>query len=121
MPVLGVSRDTYQRLRRIRDALGLRSLEAALILLLDMYEDSVTNLNEAVISLLANVRRIGERLESIERKLEELSLGAVPQGPQPMVHQPPQVEIEGDVPDWVRDNPWIGVIATRKEGGEKKL
>ena len=107
-----VSESTYERLKRIRDKLGLRSVELVITLMLDLYESSLTNMSEVMISLLLSTKRIEERLEDMSAKLSSLQVSSV-SSPEENVQT--AVSTIGDLPDFVQGNPWLSVISKRSK------
>lgn len=126
MPVIGVKPNTYKRLKIIRDRLHLKSLEDAIIILLDLYEDSILNPNEILINLLSNIGQLLEKVEKIEKKIESITV--VEREVQTSLVTPVIVDkneegIEEDnfgMPSYLKDNPWVQILSRRGKERDSK-
>jgi len=114
MPVIGVKQQTYKRLKRIRDKLHFRSIEDVIVLLLNLYEDSITNINEILINLLTNTGRILDILEDVQKKIKPIY--TTPIHSDVIIVQDERQNEDGTIdglPSYLRNNPWVEILSKR--------
>jgi len=112
--MVGVKQQTYKRLKRIRDKLHFKSLEDVIVLLLDLYEDSITNVNEILINLLTNTGRILDILEDVQKKIKPIH--TAPIHSDVIIVQDEgesEVEVVDGLPSYLRNNPWVEILSKR--------
>ena len=120
MVVISVSNETYVRIRYIRDKLRLKNIESVLVLLLDLYEDSLMNVHEVMLKTLSNTNTIIDLLNEIKtdiEKLQRLERVVVQQKPVTTVETPVpaggKTVTDESLPVFIQDNPWVEILSSR--------
>jgi len=113
-------RDTYYRLVRLRDRFKLKSINSAVVMLLDLYDGTMLSIDEAVMTIMRNTAKLIELVEELDRKVTELARAGRPvpvPSPVPVPAPAPLAEpADEDLPSYLVNNPWVEILRNRKRG-----
>ena len=107
MPSINVSREVYERLRRIAEEEGL-SYSEVIRRALENNENNITRLVEAVEEIAATLKGILRVLEGINSSTLALAEKPIAES----ISRDGSVASEG-LPPFVKDNPWLEVLRSR--------
>ena len=114
MPVISVNKEVYEYLRKLKEEFGLNYSDIIMILIKLLNSNEIPSLLEQQNKLLEKQNKLLEDMCNLLKELKSLMLSkTVLERTQQTQQESVEISKEVYLPSFVRNNPWLEVLAKR--------